>query len=999
MPVGDPREDLTRPSLLNATDILQCSISEFDVPSTVLDGLSRSSSWVPLPCASLFDESLRRHHGDERLAVEIARNAWRRQHGWNAERHDELQAVAGNLLSMSLRRTLKGGALPHESLGVGWLAASSEEILNRCIPRDHGPRSRTWLYLSGSACHSETTGVASTRSFSPLAIRDRIASQRPVGVVVEGTVPPAREAWEVLRRETRKTNVLLIADLSHTAGALAAGLVPSPLPYVDLALIPAAAFLCPSPLTYLVFGPDSRLSKTSDTGLHLPQTDRPLLPVGGLLASLTYATTQEHCALRQHATEAASALAAAFDHPRLTAQATPGSHIVTLRLSSSCDGTAPVDESTLARILLSAGITSTAQPSNDAAPAGSTLLLSTLWAAQHGLPADTLSAAADWVSEIFDGIRPYDVPTSNGVHHRGRILVSQLKKTRVRVRQLVQTSDHPQSAAVSQAMHGWRILRLQGPGARSLLHEATPADILHLGQRETVRTWFFYREGVSIAEVIVGCLGEADYLVLVPQRHGLKLLVWLQGLVDGVTVFDEDDSYRQMAHPAHVETVDPERLPAEARAWLEESPTPDTYLLDIRKLYASNPSRFVLGKPYFVSQDFLLDTVSVSNLESAPVSSDPSDCARLPLRLTDAGIERNGSIERIAQLEQTFEAVCCQGGILPMADPGILRAHGPDARLFLDVVFTARVDALAPGETLYGLFLTPTGHPLVDAHIHCAAPEHFWIVPTVPCEALHTHLEAVRTEQISIDPEHPKRAACAGRVTLERPDKPAFVSQLIGPATKPLGNERLAASDGDTPGATALFLIDRRFRGLQAVLQVAVEGEGHGIVHRNRPLQAALARRVPLDQAAWQTIRVSSGVSAMNREIGGERKIHPLEADLGEAVRLDKTFFVGRSACVAKHADIGRKVVRLRSEVPLHIEAGALLCTPVGKRMGTFTSAGLFSPRLPALAVMNRPVPLPGAEFEILVSDPRDSSPCTVRLTVLERSDDSTCAARKSIDS
>ena len=820
-----------------------------------------------------------------------------------------------------------------------------------------------------------------------------------MGIVVEGTVLPAREAWETLRRETRKRNVLLIADLRHTAGALAAGLVPSPLPYVDLALIPAAAFLCPSPLTYLVFGPDSRLSKTSDTGLHLLQTDRPLLPVGGLLASLAYAATQEHHALRHRATESAFALAKAFDHPRLSAQASPGSHVVTLTVSDACDGTASADAFTLGRILLSAGITSTPQPFDHATPAGSTLLLSTLWAAQHGLPADTLSAAAEWISEIFDGIRPYDLPTSNGVHHRGRILVSQLKKTRVRVRQLVRASDHHQSPAVSEAMNGWRILRLRGHGARSLLHEATPADILHLGQRETVRTWFFYREGVSIAEVLVGCLEEADYVVLVPQEHELKLLVWLQGLVDGVTVFDEDDPYRQMAHPAHVEAVNPERLPADVRAWLKESPTPDTYLLDIRELYASHPTRFHLGKPYFVSQDFLLDTVPVPNLESAPVSSDPNDSRGLPLRLTGEGIEKDGPAARVAQLEQTFEAVCRQGGIYPMADLGILRAHGPDAQSFLDVVFTARVGALEPGQTLYGLFLTPTGHPLVDAHIHCAAPDDFWIVPTVPCEALHAHLEAVRTEQISIDPKHPKRASCANRVTLERPDKPASVSHLIGPAVKPLGNERLAASDGDTPGAPALLLIDRRFRAPQAVLQVNVEDNGCSIAARNTHAQAVLAGRMPLDQATWQTIRVSSGVSAMNREIGGERKIHPLEAGLGTAVRLDKTFFVGRSACVIKHANTARQVVRVRPEAPLHIEAGALLCTPLGKRIGTFTSAGLFSPHLPALALMNRPVPLPGVEFEILVSDPCDSSPCTVRLTVLERSDDSTCAGRKFIDS
>jgi hypothetical protein len=80
--------------------------------------------------------------------------------------------------------------------------------------------------------------------------------------------------------------------------------------------------------------------------------------------------------------------------------------------------------------------------------------------------------------------------------------------------------------------------------------------------------------------------------------------------------------------------------------------------------------------------------------------------------------------------------------IFPYSPAGMLRASGPDARIFLQGQFTNDLNPITPGKSAYGLWLDRKGRVIADSHVIQASegPE-FWIASILcPGPAIESHL-------------------------------------------------------------------------------------------------------------------------------------------------------------------------------------------------------------------------------------------------------------------
>ena len=68
---------------------------------------------------------------------------------------------------------------------------------------------------------------------------------------------------------------------------------------------------------------------------------------------------------------------------------------------------------------------------------------------------------------------------------------------------------------------------------------------------------------------------------------------------------------------------------------------------------------------------------------------------------------------------------------------------------------------------------------------------------------------------------------------------------------------------------------------------------------------------MPCGLGSRDSLRIEAGLPLYGHELAGKHNISPFEAGYGWAVKLDKEFFVGKSAMVENKANSSMKVVRL----------------------------------------------------------------------------------------
>jgi glycine hydroxymethyltransferase len=112
---------------------------------------------------------------------------------------------------------------------------------------------------------------------------------------------------------------------------------------------------------------------------------------------------------------------------------------------------------------------------------------------------------------------------------------------------------------------------------------------------------------------------------------------------------------------------------------------------------------------------------------------------------------------------------------------------------------------------------------------------------------------------------------------------------------------------------------------------------------------------LPCGLASRDSTRTEAGLPLYGHELAGPHDINPFEAGFGPYVKLHKSFFVGRAACLRFCLEQKREIVRFEAEAGSRpVREGALVLDRNGAVLGQVTSCVSLGEAQIGLALVER---------------------------------------------
>jgi glycine cleavage system T protein len=356
-----------------------------------------------------------------------------------------------------------------------------------------------------------------------------------------------------------------------------------------------------------------------------------------------------------------------------------------------------------------------------------------------------------------------------------------------------------------------------------------------------------------------------------------------------------------------------------------------------------------------------------------------------------------------SSIAEEHRAVREAAGLFDVSHMGVLEFKGDGAEEFLDVMTTAYVPRLRPGQARYSYLLAPDGRVIDDILIYRKGPEYFvMIVNAANAEEDEAWFRAAATGKYILDPERPC-VGPQGRVQIRNLKDPDCGDDmrvdvaLQGPRSLDLIDAIIADAD-----------MRRRIHGLSRfeftegtldgqplmVASTGYTGEEVGFELYTHPdyaptLWDLLLEKggpmgvIPTALGARDSTRTEAGLPLHGHELAGEHEVNPVEAGYGSFVKLHKPFFVGRQAMVEAATRRDREVVRfvVDGRGPRLIRPGHVVVDGRrGRYAGIVTSCTLAGSREVGMAIIKRELAREGNPLQIFPYTSKDRMPGEVNL-------------------
>lgn len=281
-----------------------------------------------------------------------------------------------------------------------------------------------------------------------------------------------------------------------------------------------------------------------------------------------------------------------------------------------------------------------------------------------------------------------------------------------------------------------------------------------------------------------------------------------------------------------------------------------------------------------------------------------------------------------SSIRAEHQAVRSNAGLFDCTHMGVFTVQGAGAEDFLNHVATNDVTRLQAGKAQYSYLLDPAGAVLDDIIVYCrAAYDYLLVVNAANHAKVKAWLSGLAAGRWQIDGDQPERSLDLTpkiQDLSERGDGQALVDiALQGPSAGHILREVLD-EDTDIPDSLKSFhfrevqiddisclLARTGYTGAKIGFELFVtrdraedlwehlleKGQGHGLV--------------PCGLGARDTCRIEAGLPLYGHELAGEYGLSPFEAGYDWAVKLDKPFFIGKSAMQEKAQNRDGHVVRL----------------------------------------------------------------------------------------
>jgi glycine hydroxymethyltransferase len=818
--------------------------------------------------------------------------------------------------------------------------------------------------LSGKRYHVVSYGVSpETGRLDYDAMLALALEHRPRLIIGGFTSYPWSPDWARFRQIADAAGAYLMADISHTAGMVVAGVHPTPVGYADIITFTTHKTLC-GPRGAVVMTTDEEIGALLDLAVFPgaqggPHTNK----FAAMAVTFKLAQTDEFRELQKGIVRNAQALADGLARRGLRlAYGGTDTHLLLLDVGAVPTTTGfPLRGEMAVRILDLAGIVANKNtiPGDDLTALATGVRLGTPWLTQRGLAEDDMDTLAGLIHDVVTNIQPFAYIGLAGVLPRGKIDLEVLNRIKQGVAKLAARAGHdydgpstayphfdippedeplaPDDSPVVLEISGWR--------AEHFVEEVCTSNLRELVPGKKAHTFLLDRRGTLIDHVAILRLnsdqrGRARFRMAIHPERAENVAAWLRGLADGYVLFDDGDLFRKVQGPVVVEQVGDASLGAVLSAepgvrYQGDAPSS-------AELYARSPHSFDLTKPYFVGIASLEAHVPVSDRATWRWSEPDLPLRRTPLnqvhREMDARMVPFAGWEMPVRyttsvLEEHL-AVRQAAGLFDVAHMGVFEVSGPHATSFLDTVASNYIAWLDPGQSCYSYFLEPDGTVIDDIMVYCRARDRYLLVVNAAnAEKDWDWLNAVNERRVVIDTHRPHVQVTA-QATLRDLKDPvngrdcrvdlALQGQAALPTLQALtADHRIQAA---LKRLRRTDLIETELSGIPLVIaRTGYTGEDIGyeiFVHPDQAVQLwdlILEKGAPLGVkpaglAARDSTRTEFGLPLYGHELAGPYNIDPIEAGFPGYVKYHKPFFVGRDALLAREGRRDMDVLRFRMD-------------------------------------------------------------------------------------
>ncbi|MCD4752107.1 MAG: glycine cleavage system aminomethyltransferase GcvT, partial [Anaerolineaceae bacterium] len=791
---------------------------------------------------------------------------------------------------------------------------------------------------------------------------EALALQSKPKVIVAGySSYPIIPDWARFREIADKVGAILLTDISHIAGLIAAKIVPSPVGHAQIITFTTHKTLC-GPRGACIIAQNKPMSDKIDRAVFPGEQGGPHLnTIAALAVAFKFAATDKFKKLQQQIVDNCKTMA-----DQLTTRGFhipyggTNSHLANIDCKSvkGPDGTL-LNGDLAARILDVAGIVTNRNtiPGDKSALRAYGVRFGTPWITQRGFMEEESRELANIIADILHAITPYKIASRKGFATRAKVDFNVLEQAKIQVRSLCQKIDNYQNIDpagypfnfyiddVDTNEKGFKAYDIKGKKASEFVNFVFQSDVESLNKNQTQNTQLYVP-----TETVKGILKKNDaytYQISIPANHASCVAAWLRDLSDAYTYFDEDLLRRMPG----VITVSESTLPA---------------------IESSENNAPPKKKPYFIGQtqkDF-----STPPLPPFEWHEDPSPKMKRTA-LYNTHVAMGGKMVPFAGWEMPVQytsimdehsATRNAAGLFDVSHMGVFQAEGPDAVVFLNSVCGNDISALAVGESCYTHFLDPDANVIDDLIVYRRDYEIFLVVVNASNDDKNwAWLNAVKNGSVKIDNKYPNAFAFGRNVILRNLRNLDSGSDMrVDIALQgPRSLEILLALGADEKTTLKLKKL-KRSRLCDAIIggydlivsRTAYTGETVAFdffIHPDRLVDfwndlinaGSEMGLKPCGLGARDSLRTEFGLPLYGHELAG-----PLNCSVGDAgfsyfVKPYKPWFIGRDAFLEQEKNRKQELIRFQFSEQRTRKAhlGDPVLNEKGKVIGRVTSCAIDS--------------------------------------------------------
>ncbi len=763
----------------------------------------------------------------------------------------------------------------------------------------------------------------------------KIAQESKPRIIIAGySSYPWSPDWKEFRKIADSVGAYLLADISHIAGMIAAGVLPSPVGFADVITFTTHKTLC-GPRGACILSFKENISKKIDKAVFPGEQGGPHIQVFAAMATTFHlAKQQPFIDFQKQILKNCLSLSNQFQKRGLrVAYGGTNTHLLNL----DCKTIRGADTATLtgdmaARILDIVGLVanSNAIPGDKSAMRASGIRMGTPWVTQRGLIETDMIELADIIADLFQAIKPYSYQSGSQIVARAKVDFETFEKMKIRVRNLVEKTNngHAFDAAgrdqfaffddwhnASQPQQSVSFI-LKGENLLQALEFILASDLESPLPDQSQAVSLFINNQLIDAQLTYK-LPNSCKITFNAERAALAA-AWLRNLSDGYIYFD-DDLIRRIPGPYSLTQTDSQTMEFSSKQASVSTIKPFFIGISQCQEHTSNPL------PSFQWKSQESENIKQTPLHQRHISL---GAKMIPFAGWDMPVWYSSVMEEHLATRNS-------AGLFDVAHMGIYQAEGPFALSFLDSVCANDISALSLGESCYTHFLDADANVIDDLLVYRHEQDQFLLVVNAANDDKDwAWLNSVRKHQVKIDNQRPWAFAYGSQVTLRnlRESQEGAAMRVDIALQGPRSREILNKIGLSTKHKNVLnhlkrtqlthvlwqgidLIISRTgYTGEKIAFEIFVHPE-HALELWDRLLEVGTPLGLkPCGLGARDSLRTEAGLPLYGHEMGGQMNLGIGHAGFSAYVKSYKPWFIGRQAFIDQEAQRKNEVCRFRFE-------------------------------------------------------------------------------------